>query len=52
VTQGDVVATVGNQAPVGVSVGYHLHFEVRVSGVTPVDPYGNGDSNILWEDEP
>ena len=52
VTQGDVVAAVGNKAPIGVSVGYHLHFEVRINGETPVDPYGNGSAYRLWEDEP
>ena len=50
VTKGQVVATVGTW---GITpTAYHLHLEVRLKGNTPVDPYGNGNSNILWEDQP
>jgi hypothetical protein len=49
VTRGQTVATVGTW---GITPSaYHLHFEVRISNV-PVDPYGNGYSNVLWKDEP
>jgi murein DD-endopeptidase MepM/ murein hydrolase activator NlpD len=49
----DLLGTVSNKTPVGVSVGYHLHFTVKKSGVV-VDPYGQWKSGVevepyLWE---
>jgi hypothetical protein len=52
---GAVVAYVGKTAPQGVTLGSHLHFEVRTNGDTPVDPYGDGVTGnplLLWEDVP
>lgn len=52
---GSIIAHVGNKAPSGVRIGYHLHFEVRINGDTPVDPYGDGspgDPLLLWKHVP
>ncbi len=39
VSAGQFIGISGDTAPPGITVGPHLHFEVRLTGI-PVDPYG------------